>query len=82
MNDTTTTTQEVTMTATTTNGLTVGTRVTGDNTTRSFGRVGTVTRVIDADGALGGLVEVRWDGERRPSRQAGFEGANALKPVA
>jgi hypothetical protein len=35
------------------------------------GRLGTITRVIDADGELGGLVEVRWDGQR-VSRSAGF----------
>lgn len=58
-----------------------GSRVEGDATSRSFGRKGTVTRVIDADGARGGLVEVRWDGEKRPSRSAGFEFAEALRPA-
>jgi hypothetical protein len=71
----------MTLPTTTTSGLTAGTRVTGDATTRSFGRTGTVTRVIDADGVLGGIVEVRWDGERRPSRSAGFEAVNALTSV-
>lgn len=37
------------------------------------GRTGTITRVIDAGGARSGIVEVRWDGQRRPSRSAGFE---------
>src|SRR5262245_52372675 len=46
------------------------------------GREGTVTRVIDRDGAIGGVVEVRWDGERRPRSGAGFYGGNELRPVA
>jgi len=66
---------------TTTNGLTAGTRVQGDATTRSFGRQGTVTRVLDTDGARGGLVEVRWDGERRAHPSAGFELADTLELV-
>lgn len=69
------------MAQTTSNGLAVGNRVVGDATTRSFGRTGTITRVIDADGVLGGLVEVQWDGESQPHPDAGFEGANALKFV-
>lgn len=42
-------------------------------------RRGTVTRVIDTEGALGGLVEVRWDGQRRASRSAGFEPVDGLR---
>ena len=45
------------------------------------GRLGTITRVIDADGAIGGLVEVRWDGQRTPSRSAGFFSASELAPA-
>ena len=52
----------------------------GDQVRRlSDGRVGTVSRVIATDGALGGLVEVIWDGQRRPSRRAGFEAVNGLE---
>lgn len=61
---------------------TTGSRVSGNAQTRSFGRLGTVTRVIDADGELGGLVEIRWDGERRPSRSAGFEAVRDLTVLA
>jgi hypothetical protein len=43
-------------------------------------KTGTITRVIDADGALGGLVEVRWDGQRL-SRSAGFFGANEVRAL-
>lgn len=35
-------------------------------------RAGTITRIIDHGGSLAGLVEVRWDGDARPSRSAGF----------
>jgi len=42
------------------------------------GATGTVTRVISAGGALGGLVEVRWDG-RKLSRSAGFEATRNLE---
>jgi hypothetical protein len=48
---------------------------------KSDGRVGTVTRVIDAGGAIAGLVEVRWDGERRPSRSAGFRSGDELRAL-
>lgn len=46
------------------------------------GRAGTVTRVIDRDGAIGGLVEVRRDGERRPRPGAGFEAGRDLAPLS
>ena len=49
-------------------GLTPGARV----ASLGSGRTGTVTRVIDAGGARSGIVEVRWDGQSRPSRSAGF----------
>ena len=42
--------------------------------------VGTITRVIDAEGALGGLVEVRWDG-RRVSRSAGFFSPQEIRVI-
>jgi hypothetical protein len=48
------------------------------------GVAGTVTRVIDRDGALGGLVEVLRDGETRRSRrfrQAGFEAGKAVELI-
>jgi len=45
------------------------------------GRAGTITRVIDAGGALAGLVEVRWDGDRRPSRSAGFFSGDEVRPL-
>lgn len=61
--------------------LQIGSRVKGDATTRSFGRIGTVTRVIASDGARGGVFEVRWDGEQRPSRKAGFELGDSLTAV-
>ena len=44
------------------------------------GRLGTITRVIDASGELGGLVEVRWDGQR-VSRSAGFFSPSEIKVV-
>lgn len=44
------------------------------------GRLGTITRVIDADGELGGLVEVRWDGQR-VSRSAGFFSPTEIEAV-
>jgi len=47
--------------------------VAGSRIVRKDGRTGSVTRIIAPDGALGGLVEVRWDGQRRPSRSNGFE---------
>lgn len=43
------------------------------------GRAGTITRVIDRSGFMAGLVEVRWDGQRRPSRSAGFFGGVELR---
>lgn len=47
---------------------------------KADGRRGTVVRVIASDGALGGLVEVRWDGQR-VSRSAGFEAVSGLEVV-
>ena len=44
------------------------------------GRLGTITRVIDSEGQLGGLVEVRWDGQR-VSRSAGFFSPQEIKVV-
>lgn len=52
--------------------------VAGSRVERTDGRVGTVTRIIATEGNLGGLVEVRWDGERRPSRTSGFEAGNNI----
>jgi hypothetical protein len=46
------------------------------------GRVGTVTRVLDREGARSGLVEIRWDGQIRPSRSAGFELGDEIRPLA
>ncbi len=57
-------------------GLVPGARV-----VRTDGRTGTITRVIDAGGAIAGLVEVRWDGERRPSRSAGFFSGDEVRPL-
>lgn len=42
-------------------------------------RRGTITRVIDGSGHMAGLVEVRWDGQRRASRSAGFFGGIELR---
>ena len=51
---------------------------TGSSVSRKAdGRRGEVVRVIASDGALGGLVEVRWDGQRL-SRSAGFEPVSGL----
>lgn len=44
------------------------------------GRIGSVTRIIDTEGELGGLVEVRWDGQR-VSRSAGFFSPSEVKVV-
>jgi hypothetical protein len=57
--------------------ITTGSRVSHQPT----GRVGTVTRVITRDGLLGGIAEVRWDGQRL-SRSAGFFPGQELRPEA
>lgn len=44
-------------------------------------REGVVTRVLDRSGLYGGLVEVRWDGERRPNPRAGFELGEKVVPA-
>lgn len=44
-------------------------------------RLGTITRVIAGEGVLAGLVEVRWDGERRPSRSAGFWSGDEVRAL-
>jgi hypothetical protein len=44
------------------------------------GKVGTVTRVVTRNGLLGGLAEVRWDGQRL-SRSAGFQAGRDLREV-
>lgn len=44
------------------------------------GRVGTITRVIDAAGHMAGIVEVRWDGQR-VSRTAGFFGGVEVRAL-
>ena len=44
-------------------------------------RTGTITRVIAGEGVLAGLVEVKWDGERRPSRSAGFWSGDEVRPL-
>lgn len=44
-------------------------------------RTGTITRVIDQGGALAGIVEVRWDGQRQPSRSAGFYSGDEVRAL-
>lgn len=53
--------------------------VAGVRIVRTDGRRGTVSRIIAQDGALGGLVEVRWDGQKRPSRSNGFEAGRDIR---
>jgi hypothetical protein len=36
------------------------------------GRRGTIVRIVASEGELGGLVEVKWDDQKRVSRSAGF----------
>lgn len=46
----------------------------------STGKVGTVVRVISRTGELGGIAEVRWDGQRL-SRTAGFVAGRDLREI-
>jgi hypothetical protein len=46
------------------------------------GRVGTVTRVLDREGVRSGLVEIRWDGQTRPSRSSGFELGDEIRALS
>jgi hypothetical protein len=59
-------------------GLTPGARVAR---TDGRGRQGTITRVIATEGVLAGLVEVRWDGDKRPSRSAGFFSGDEVRAL-
>jgi len=71
-----------TTTATTTlhPAIVVGSRIAMDIPSYGITKHGTVTRVLDREGARGGLVEVRWDGEKRPRRGAGFELGDTIRP--
>lgn len=56
--------------------------VAGSRVRRNFDlREGVVTRVLDTSGARSGLIEVRWDGQRKPSRSAGFELGDEVTPA-